>query len=71
VPKIVAIALVLAATFVTASVAAMLVQAAKLYTQFEVLHYLTWFVLPGTIIAVQLAVLSVLVLTISGAGVSR
>src|SRR5882672_469536 len=61
VPKIIAITLVLAATFVTASVAAMLVQAAKHYTQFEVLHYLTWFVLPGTIIAVQLAVLSVLV----------
>jgi hypothetical protein len=60
-PKILAIALVLAATLLAAVAAAALVQLLKGYTRFEWLHYLAWFVLPSTALAVLVAVLSVFV----------
>ena len=61
VPKIVAIALVLAATSLAGAATGMLIQLMKGYTRLEPLHYLLWFVLPTTIAALQLAVLSVFV----------
>jgi ABC-2 type transport system permease protein len=60
-PKIVAITLVLAATSLAAALAGVLVQALKGYTHFELLHYLQWFVLPSTALAVLFAVLAVFV----------
>lgn len=61
VPKIVAIALVLMATSLAGAATGMLIQLLKGYTRLEPLHYLLWFVLPTTIAALQLAVLSVFV----------
>lgn len=60
-PKIVAIALVLAATALVAVAAGVLVQALKGYARFELAHYLLWFVLPSAVTALLLAVLSVFV----------
>lgn len=60
-PKIVAIALVLAATAVAAVLTGVLVQALKGYTHFELAGYLWWYVLPSLIATVQVAVLSVFV----------
>jgi len=61
VPKIVAIVLVLLATALAAVAAGMVVQVLKGYTRFELAHYLLWFVVPTTITAVLLAILSVFV----------
>lgn len=61
VPKILAITLVLAATLLAAMLSGVVVQALKGYTRFELLHYLQWFVFPGTALAVLFAVLSVFV----------
>ncbi len=61
VPKILAITLVLTASLLVAMLAGVAVQALKGYTNFELLNYLLWFVLPGAALAVQLAVLSVFV----------
>ena len=61
VPKIVAITLVLTATALAAVAAAVVVQALKGYTRFELVHYLQWYVLPATALAALLAVLSVFV----------
>jgi ABC-2 type transport system permease protein len=61
VPKIVAIALVLVATSLAGSATGMLIQLLKGYTRLEPLNYLLWFVLPTTISALLLAVLSVFV----------
>ena len=61
VPKVLAITLVLAATLLVAMLAGVVVQALKGYTNFELLRYLQWFVLPGTALAVLFAVLSVFV----------
>jgi ABC-2 type transport system permease protein len=60
-PKIVAIALVLAASALVAVLTGMLVQALKGYTRFEPVAYLLWFVLPMTVGALLLAVLAVFV----------
>jgi aminopeptidase N len=60
-PKVVAIALVLLATLLAAVAAALAVQALKGHARFELVHYLTWFVLPSTALAVLFAVLSVFV----------
>lgn len=60
-PKIVAIALVLAASALVAVLTGMLVQALKGYTRFEPLAYLLWYVLPMTVGALLLAVLAVFV----------
>ncbi|HEY0193640.1 MAG TPA: M1 family aminopeptidase [Kofleriaceae bacterium] len=61
VPKILAITLVLGATNLAAVVTGVVVQLLKGYTQFELGAYLLWFVVPTTILASQLAVLSVFV----------
>jgi aminopeptidase N len=61
VPKIIAIALVLVATSLVSVAAAIFVQLLKGYTQLELWHYVTWYVVPGTVSAFLLAVLSVFV----------
>ena len=61
VPKIVAIALVLAATCGVAIVTGMAVQLLKGYTHLQPQAYLLWFAVPTLIAALQLAVLSVFV----------
>ena len=60
-PKIVAIALVLAASAAAAVITGMVVQTLKGYTGFDLPGYLWWFALPTTISALQLAVLAVFV----------
>jgi aminopeptidase N len=65
IPKIAAISLVLLSTFVVSVAAAVLVQAMKGYTQFELSHYLLWYVLPETVTAIQVAVLAVFVQALS------
>jgi len=60
-PKVVAIALVLAASALAAVAVGVLVQALRGYTNFELGAYLLWFVLPTTVSALQLAVLAVFV----------
>jgi len=60
-PKIVAIALVLAASALAAVITGMVVQVLKGYTAFDLPGYLVWFALPMTISALQLAVLAVFV----------
>ncbi len=61
VPKILAIALVLLATFLAAVLVAVCFQAWHGYTDFELGHYLLWFVWPGLVTAVLLAILAVFV----------
>ena len=61
VPKILAITLVLLATFLAGVLVAVGFQAWHGYTRFELANYLTWFVLPGLVSAVELAILSVFV----------
>jgi ABC-type transport system involved in multi-copper enzyme maturation permease subunit len=61
VPKILAIALVLIATTLASVVAAVIVQLLKGYTEFELFHYLSWYVVPASASALLLAVLSVFV----------
>ena len=61
IPKVLAITLVLLATHVVAVVTAVAFQAFHGYTRFELSAYLLWFVLPGVINAVLLAVLVVFV----------
>lgn len=60
-PKIVAISLVLVCTSLVAVATGILVQGLKGYTQFQIGAYLLWFALPTSILAIQLAVLSVFV----------
>jgi ABC-2 type transport system permease protein len=61
IPKVLAITLVLLASFVVAAMTAILFQLYHGYTNVEPLAYLLWFVLPGLISAVLLAVLSIFV----------
>jgi ABC-2 type transport system permease protein len=61
VPKVLAIALVLLATFVVGVLVAVLFQAFHGYTRIQPAAYLLWFILPGLIAAVLLAALSVFV----------
>lgn len=61
VPKIGAIALVLIATAMVAVLTGMAVQLAKGWMQLEPLSYLLWYLWPTVVVALQLAVLSVLV----------
>ncbi len=64
VPKVLAIALVLIASCLVAVVAGMGIQLSKGYTHLQPAAYLLWFVVPTSITAVQLAVLSVFVQTL-------
>jgi aminopeptidase N len=59
VPKTLAIALVLIATLVFGALTGIAVQAVKGYTQFELGHYLVWFILPAAANAFLIAVLAV------------
>ncbi|MFO0335208.1 MAG: M1 family metallopeptidase, partial [Pseudomonadota bacterium] len=61
IPKIVAIVVVLGAVALVGVLAGVLVQLAKGHTDLELGRWFLWFVLPVTITAVHLAVLSVLV----------
>jgi aminopeptidase N len=61
VPKILAITLVLAGSALAAVASGVAVQLLKGYTHFELGAYLLWFALPTTVLAVQLAVLSVFI----------
>jgi aminopeptidase N/ABC-type transport system involved in multi-copper enzyme maturation permease subunit len=63
-PKIAAIAGVLALTNLAGVVTAVFVQLLRGYTTFEFSHYLAWFVLPQTVGALLLAVLAVFVQTL-------
>jgi aminopeptidase N len=60
-PKIVAIALVLAASCVVAVLTGMSIQLLKGYTHFQIGSYILWFAIPTLITALQLAILSVFV----------
>lgn len=61
IPKILAITLVLLASYLVAALTAILFQLFHGYTGVSLSAYLLWFVLPGLIAAVQLAVLAVFV----------
>lgn len=63
-PKVAAIAGVLVCTGLVAIVTAVLVQLLLGYTRFEPLNYLLWYLLPQTVTALLLAVLSVFVQTL-------
>ena len=60
-PKILAITLVLAATYLACVLMAVVFQYAHGYSRIELGHYLLWFVLPGVVGALQLACLAVFV----------
>ena len=60
-PKVIAITLVLLATFIVGALAAVAFQLFHGYTRIEPGAYVLWFILPGLISAVQLAALSVLI----------
>ena len=61
VPKVLAITLVLVATYCVATATSMLFQLFHGYTNLEPMAYLLWFILPGLISAFLLAMLSVFV----------
>ncbi|MGZ8406640.1 MAG: M1 family aminopeptidase, partial [Caulobacteraceae bacterium] len=65
VPKTLAISLVLVATLLASVVAAVLFQAFKGYTSFELDKYLLWYVLPNSIDMILIAVLAVFTQAIS------
>ncbi|MEO8133921.1 MAG: M1 family aminopeptidase [Betaproteobacteria bacterium] len=60
-PKVLAVALVLLATYAVAAITGMVFQLAYGYTRFEPLAYLLWFIVPGLVSALLLATLSVFV----------
>jgi aminopeptidase N/ABC-type transport system involved in multi-copper enzyme maturation permease subunit len=63
-PKVVAIVGVLLLCAVVSVLTAVTVQAVKGFTQFELLNYLVWYMLPQTLTAALLAVLAVFVQTL-------
>jgi ABC-2 type transport system permease protein len=65
VPKIVAIVLVLISTFFVAVAVALAVQTIKGYTNYELAHYLLWYIVPETVSATLLAVLAIFVQALS------
>jgi aminopeptidase N len=60
-PKVLAITLVLLASFAVGALVAVAFQLAHGYTRIEPAAYLLWFILPGLVTAVQLAALAVFV----------
>ena len=64
-PKTLAISLVLLSTLLISVLAAMGVQAAKGFTDFQIGHYLLWYVLPQSVDWILLAVLAVFLQTLS------
>ncbi|MGA7673795.1 MAG: M1 family aminopeptidase [Rhizomicrobium sp.] len=65
VPKIAAIVLVLLSTYLVSVVAAVVIQTFKGYHDYQLSHYLLWYVVPETFIAIELAVLAVFVQALS------
>ena len=65
VPKTIAVAIVLFSALAISVVAAMIVQAARGYFDFEFGKYLAWYILPQTVDILHLAILSVLVQALS------
>lgn len=65
VPKIVAIALVLVSTYVISVAVAIVVQSVKGYHIYELDHYVLWYVLPESVMAIELAALSIFVQAVS------
>lgn len=65
IPKTIALALVLLSTLVVSVLAAMLVQALKGYTNFELGKYLLWYLVPTGIGVILIAVLAIFVQALS------
>ena len=65
VPKILAVSLVLISTMLVSVIGAMAIQLFHEYTQFEIGRYLLWYLLPGAVDYVLIAVLAVFVQVIS------
>jgi len=65
VPKLAAIVLVLLATFLISVVAAVVIQTIKGYHDYQLGHYLLWYVLPETLTAIEIAALAVFVQALS------
>jgi hypothetical protein len=65
IPKTIAVALVLLATLLASVVAAVLVQAARGYFDFEFGKYFAWYILPGTVDMLLIAILAVFVQALS------
>ena len=65
VPKTVAVAFVLIATLLISVVAAILIQAGRGYTDFEIGKYLGWYVLPLSVDMLLIAILSIFVQALS------
>ncbi|WP_435417875.1 ABC transporter permease subunit [Parerythrobacter aurantius] len=64
-PKTIAVAVVLLATLLVSVVAAVLIQAFRGYFDFELDKYFAWYILPGTVDMLLLAVLAVFVQALS------
>lgn len=64
-PKVVAIILVLIATLLVSVVAAIAVQTIKGYYTYEIGHYLVWYVLPMSVVAIEIAALAVFLQVLS------
>ena len=65
VPKTIAVAFVLLSTLLISVVAAMMVQAARGYFNFELDKYFAWYILPGTVDLLLIAILAVFVQALS------
>lgn len=65
VPKIAAIALVLLSTFAISAAVAIALQAIKGYHNYELDHYLLWYVLPEAVWAVEMSALAIFIQAIS------
>jgi len=64
-PKTLAISLVLISTLLVSVLAAMAVQTAKGFTEFQIGHYLVWYVLPQSVDFILMAVLAVFLQVLS------
>jgi ABC-2 type transport system permease protein len=64
-PKVLAISLVLLATFVTGAAMGMVFQVFHGYADVQPLSYVLWFILPSLIVGVQVAILAVFVQVVS------
>lgn len=65
IPKTIAVTFVLLSTLLISVAAAMVIQAIRGYFNFEIDKYLMWYILPGTIDMVLIAILSVFVQALS------
>ena len=65
VPKIVAISLVLLSMFAISAVVSVVIQAVKGYHDYQLGHYLLWYVLPEAVWAVEMSALAIFIQAIS------